>query len=192
MRGRPVSELAPGDLIAWETERFDWSPVCVPMRVVSVREVPEADRVPRDRASRRPPYYLEITDLRDGKVNDHYRVDGNTSFVVLGAHHPLCVDCGQVWPCKDELIDKQVERNRAQLDAQCAVCHKSGGYRMADVRVETPDGVAVQRFHTRKGTPCRTAYLRAVAKDPEALAAVRREDAVYAVPQKTPKPARRR
>lgn len=84
-----------------------------------------------------------------------------------------------MWPCKDELIDQQVARERNRLNTSCVVCYRAGGWRMAEVRVETPDGVAVQKYHTRKGTPCRTAYLRAVANDPVALAAVRQDDATY-------------
>jgi hypothetical protein len=86
-----------------------------------------------------------------------------------------------VWPCRHARNDRTARANAEALDDSCVVCKRPcGGARQATVHKEVRPGVFVTaKYHTRKGSPCRAAYLREVAADRIALAAIRREDAVY-------------
>lgn len=173
---REVETLLPGRLIAWPIDNIDRHDIAVPKRVVEVREVPEVDRSDEDRQIVRSPHYLRITDP-DGRNEEHYKVPGNHwGFEPLGEHYGICAACGQINPCRDQLIDKAVELQRHALDNRCCVCHKVLGWRIGELLVQTPDGPVVQRFHTVKGSKCRRAFTLAAARDPEALDRLRAED----------------
>lgn len=176
MRRRHVETLSPGDVIAWPIDRLDHHDISVPKRVVEVREVPEVDRTDADRLHARPPHYLTITGL-DGGEREHYEVAGNDwGFTVMGEHFGICATCGQINPCRDQLIDRAVKMQQYAMENKCCVCHKPLGWRIGELLVDTPEGQVVQRYHTVKGSKCRRAYTLAAARDPEALERLRAED----------------
>lgn len=177
-----VNKLVPGQLIAWEDEKIGPYAVRVPMRVVDVRLKPEIDRTEQELLyPKYPPHYLQIEDPRTGK-RCHYTIPGLwTGFEVIADHHPVCSSCGALWPCREHVLDNYVRDESRRLGRSCVVCGKDDGWRIADVKSDTPDGVVVERFHTRKGTKCRTAYLKAIEGDEGALTRLRKEDLAYAV-----------
>src|SRR5207302_8642360 len=173
-------ELRPGQLLSWEVERIGVHSVHAVMRVVDVRPVPDTDLGDGDRGDQhRPPHYLQVIDPATGK-RSHYRCRPSARVLLLETHHPKCAECGGLWPCRDNLIEIHLAQAAQRMDRECVVCHRADGWRVAEVRTETPDGVAVARYHTRKGSRCRAEYIRAVSGDLVALAALRREDAQYA------------
>lgn len=184
-----VGDLPPGALVAWNAEQIGPFTIQKPMRVIDVRVVPEIDRTEEDQPPatslptfRKLPYYLQIEDLATGERH-HYRIRGGyqRGFEVLPEHYAVCTSCGGLWPCRENIIGIHVRAEAQRLGRACVVCGKDDGWRIAEVRVDTPDRVAVQRFHTRKGTPCRTAYLKAIDGDEAALTRLKNEDLMYAV-----------
>lgn len=131
-----------------------------------------------------PPTVLELAPLDGGRQHLHlaYRAAQSGHRVkVLEEHYPKCSSCGDMWPCRHVSNERVVQESRWAMDAACAHCGKSvSGSREGQIRTETPDGVVTTKYHTRKGSPCRRAYLAAVEGDPIALSALRREDASYA------------
>jgi len=175
MKSAAVEDLQPGTAISWCIRRISYAEICVPKLVVEVRPVPEVDWTNDERSAPLKPSYLTITDL-NGRGEAHYHVTGKHRFGLLGEHYNVCAKCGQLTPCEEQVLDSETLMHRLAMDEQCCVCQKRLGWRRAEVTVQTPDGPAVQRYHTVKGTRCRRAYTLAIARDPEALARLRAED----------------
>ena len=170
-----VHRLRSCDLIGWEVEKIGSHSVCVPMIVVDVRQIPDIDRDDSGHT-----HYLQLSDPVTG-ARTHYSVNRWVMVRVIPEHHPVCSSCGGLWPCRENLIGIHVRNEADKLNRACVVCGKEDGWRIATVKVETPDGVMETRYHTRKGSPCRTAYLKAIEGDDAALTALRQEDVEYSV-----------
>lgn len=100
---------------------------------------------------------------------------------VIGEHHAVCSVCSQLWPCAHHRQDTEARAYAHRLAAACEVCGRSDGWRWATLRRELGNGeVSEERFHTRKGSQCRRAYLRLITGDDRALEDLRREDAISA------------
>lgn len=72
-----------------------------------------------------------IGDVSDGELKLY--VDGapHTSTYseyqtveVINAHHPVCGDCGEMWPCRDDRRRAEADRFAHRLDDMCAHCGK--------------------------------------------------------------------
>ena len=161
-------DAQPGQLIAWTTERIGNYDLARAFLVVAVTRA--------DNGSDR----LEMQDAVTGQQVRTDPCTGRIGVQVLSEHYPTCSQCGCLWPCRDALIESATREAAEDLNDCCVVCGSRWGDRMAEVRTETPDGVVVSRYHTRKGSACRRAYLKVVADDPIALEELRREDKGWA------------
>lgn len=173
----PYKTIYPGDmrcgqLVGFAIERIGLYDVHRAFRIL------RNDRWIRD--GRLAGYVMDLEDAVTCKVLMNRQFGVSEQGRLLTEHFPRCAQCGGLWPCRDELIDAEARAAAEALNARCVVCGDRWGTRMAEVKTETPDGVAVQRYHTRKGSTCRRAYLKVVANDPIALAELQREDAGWA------------
>ncbi|MGH2896999.1 MAG: hypothetical protein ACRDPM_27550 [Solirubrobacteraceae bacterium] len=74
-------------------------------------------------------------------------------------------------------MDQAAAAYAHQLNDACVACGMTDGVRWGTVRRELGNGeVSEERYHTRKGSPCRRAYLRLIAGDERALTALRLDD----------------
>lgn len=169
-RTSQAKDLQPGDLIALDFEHIGIRTIRKALIVVDVQPTPEID-APDDRG-----YVYLHAQPTSGTATKHYRLPAAHRVTLLAEHHPVCAHCGGLWPCRPAAIDETADSETRHVAMACVVCGKTGGDRWAEIRVETPEGVTTARYHTRKGSPCRKAYLRAAAKDPEALERLRAED----------------
>lgn len=186
-----LHELRPGQLVAVPRDHrrpFEGDDAWI---VVSIRARDEvdwdegvADWFHASWGTPQPPMVLELAPLDGGRQHRHLAYQASQSghrVKVLDEHYPKCSGCGDMWPCRHVSNERVVEESRLAMDNACAHCGNSvNGAREGQVRTETPSGVVTAKYHTRKGSPCRRAYLAAVAGDPIAVAALEREDATYA------------
>lgn len=106
----------------------------------------------------------------------HVLVDGNrysttilrhgVSVVAIPPHHPVCADCGEVWPCRDERTAVAAQRLTATLDDMCAHCGQPIGGAWSTT---VSDGLTRKRFHEAKkyrhdGVRCVDAAAKAAAE----------------------------
>lgn len=92
-------------------------------------------------------------------------VDGRHFYERLEQHHPVCVQCGEPWPCREQRIDAAATRFARELEDVCNHC----GQRIGSAWSATfYDGTTLHRYHQAKkyranGVACRDAY--AAARD---------------------------
>lgn len=186
-----LHKLEPGQLVAIPRDHrrpFEGDDAWI---VVSVTERAEVDwdegvaeQMTGMGGTPQPPMVLELAPLDGGRKHLHLAYSATQSghrVKVLDEHYPKCSNCGGLWPCREVSAADTAERYRWAMDDACAHCGRGvSGSREGQIRTETPDGVVTTKYHTRKGSPCRRAYLAAVEGDPIALTALRREDAMYA------------
>jgi hypothetical protein len=121
---REWRDLLPGDLVVFE--RKVW-------RVREVRPVPVVDWDDHDREGYRTlnrdkageedwryrPLYLILLPAAGGKRR-HVKVRPYANFglmtYVLHPHYPVCVDCGEPWPCPEIGITREVRRQSAEVE----------------------------------------------------------------------------
>ncbi len=120
-----VADLEPGDLIAWEGRAI---------RVVNVYPVEpvdwHADEKPGEHGTdERPPCRIHLDDgSRKGfHLRIGFRPRRQRTVERLKPHHQACADCGLLWPCPDELIDRQVRQAARDLERLCQHCGKGDG-----------------------------------------------------------------
>jgi hypothetical protein len=126
-----VADLNPGDLVNWENRA---------LRVVSVREVPPVDWQPDEQpgqqrafgaliSDERPPAVLHLDDgtAKGLHLRIGFRPKWRRNVQRLKQHHPVCGDCGQLWPCNDERIDREVAVAVQEMQRLCQHCGKTGG-----------------------------------------------------------------
>lgn len=96
-----------------------------------------------------------------------YRAEyGPHAFVeVVDPHHPVCGECGELWPCRDRRMSVKAARLTQALDNVCAHCGKALGGSNYD---SFNDGLTTRRYHTAKshrkdGTRCVDALAAAQA-----------------------------
>lgn len=189
-----VEHLKPGDLIAIPASQQDRYGAAERWLVESVRvldrsEWSEEDTVRFDQAMQgghtvdligpSVPTIVEVVPPDGQGEPAEYlfgcRVGGWT-VLLLADHHPVCAQCGELWPCRHVYAAREARRFARRMQETCVCCGKQVGSRYARLVSQTPDGPAVSLYCTRKGTRCRREYIRAVGSDPEALAALRAED----------------
>jgi hypothetical protein len=78
---------------------------------------------------------------------------------VLGTHHEVCGDCGEIWPCRDKRIDYEAQELAHKLADVCDWCGKPIGSAWS---VHFFDGQKPARYHQAKkyranGKLCRVA-----------------------------------
>jgi hypothetical protein len=114
--------------------------------------------------------YLQQYRLKIMHEGRPYEIEarGSTYVEVVPPHHPVCGDCGEVWPCREERMDRAARRFAHELDNVCAHCGRPlGGAWFTSFH----DGVTVRRYHTAKkyranGVRCVDALEAARAADP--------------------------
>lgn len=92
----------------------------------------------------------------------------NESVTVLAEHHERCGGCGELWPCRDDRMERAAERLTRELDDMCAHCGKPIGSAWME---SFNDGVTSRRYHTAlkyraNGKTCRAALAEARASLP--------------------------
>jgi hypothetical protein len=182
--------LLPGDLVVFERKV---------QRVREVRPVPvidwdEDDREAyktwnRDKAGeedwRFRPVYLLVVPVRGGKSR-HLKVRPSAGLhrgaYVLHPHYPVCVDCGEPWPCPEIGINREVKEQSAEVERLsrvmpgcCWNCGKPVTSRQKSIAFEGENlllpGAPSVVFHMRGGSPyCSSAAVsyekKWVAADP--------------------------
>lgn len=119
-----VTDLKPGDLMVWEGRALP---------VVSVREVPAVDWGPDEQPTpgteQRPPAVVHLNDgtRRGIHLRIGFRSKWRSTVERVKPHHPVCADCGGLWPCLDERIDRAVAVAAREMDRLCQHCGKAGG-----------------------------------------------------------------
>lgn len=146
-------------------------------RVIEVRPVPEIDYDDHDReivaAGDRfgavAPHYVIFVPARGGK-RKHYKIGGRVHWYVLDEHYPVCVECGEPYPCLHLDAERAGTQAAARLDKLASIlpgcCWACGepisarqeriSFAGANVWLPTaPDGPA---FHLRQA--CRSGAAR--------------------------------
>lgn len=121
------------------------------------------------------PEMYELRVLHAGKAWT-ITVRGNALVTVLPPHRPICAECGELWPCREERLECEARRFTEQLDDQCAHCGEPirGAWSESFF-----DGVTRRRYHTAKkyrgpdGRRCAAALAEAKAAPPAQPGAVR-------------------
>lgn len=88
------------------------------------------------------------------------------NFEVLGDRYPVCGDCGQLWPCQDEHLERIVQHAAVMAKNACARCGRRLASSAMSITVPgdgTPDGPGERLYCGRKG-PCRTEGERELAR----------------------------
>jgi len=93
-------------------------------------------------------------------------VSGYFICTVVQPHHPVCGDCGEMWPCRDQRTDAAAARMAMELDDVCAHCGKKIG---GAHHYSFNDGLTRRKYHLAKkyradGERCADAYARARAE----------------------------
>jgi hypothetical protein len=163
-------QLQPGQLVHWEP-RYDGHPrdKLDPGEIWTVVDRRTADDGATVVQFQRP----------NGK-REHRAITGPGVLLIgtVGEHHAVCCVCSQPWPCGHYRRDREADAYARRLNDACVVCGQTDGVRWGTVRRELGNGeVSEERYHTRKGSQCRRAYLRLIAGDERALTALRFDDA---------------
>lgn len=99
-----------------------------------------------------------------------FKVFADTRIEVLASHHPVCADCGEPWPCREQRLDTAARQFAYELDRSCAHCGNPLGSAWSETFY---DGVTHRHYHTAKkyrgpdGTPCREALAVARTTPPD-------------------------
>jgi hypothetical protein len=72
------------------------------------------------------------------------QVRGNVFVTSLAPHHPVCGECGQLWPCVDDRMDAAGRRLEWELADLCGHCGESIG---AAWSVSYHDGLTLRKYH---------------------------------------------
>lgn len=99
---------APGTLVALRREVW---------RVVETRDVPEIDREDGDTQDA---YYVILVPHRGGKRR-HVKARRRISWHVMDEHFPVCVECGEPYPCLHLDAKAAGERAGARLDKLASI-----------------------------------------------------------------------
>jgi hypothetical protein len=183
---KPWSELERGDLI--QSDRKLWS-------VVEVRPVPVIDWDERDRESyerwtrqRRNSQFVPLVSAMPASEEDwayrplyliaipagggkrhHTKICPYGSIRqgawVISPHHPVCKDCGELWPCREVEITQQVDREAAKLakleqilPGCCWACGEPVTHRQSVIRFDGDNlllpGADPAVFHLRRKGTC--------------------------------------
>lgn len=71
---------------------------------------------------------------------------GRLRVAAIPPHHQRCGECGQLWPCRDERMDREARRFARELDDICDHCGKPIG----SAWKATVGGTPPRRFHIAK------------------------------------------
>ena len=94
-------------------------------------------------------------------------VSGRFFFEVLSPHHPVCIECVEPWPCRENRQEAEAERFAHELDDLCDHCGERIGGKWSSTFF---DGVTRRRFHLAQkyrgpdGRRCRDALQAARAQ----------------------------
>jgi hypothetical protein len=169
---REWRDLQPGDLIVLRREVWAVREV----RLVPVIDWDEQDRDCYQRRSeggaseedwRYRPVYLVIVPAKGGKRR-HVKVRPWVNFglmtYALHPHYPVCVECGEPWPCPEIGITREVRKNSAEMERLASIlpgcCWSCGGpvtARQKSIAFEGENlllpGAPAPVFHLRTGKP---------------------------------------
>lgn len=193
-----VEEVQPGDLIAVPLSQQDrygsaerW--LVVSARVLDRHDWSEEDTTRHDEATQAgqmidligpsTPTILEVMPP-DGQGEPEELLFGcrlgGWTVHLLADHHPVCAQCGELWPCRHVHAAREARRFAGRMRMTCVCCGKQVASRYGQVVTQTPHGPVAALYCTRKGTRCRRAYIRAIGNDEKALAELRAEDVNWA------------
>jgi hypothetical protein len=158
---RLVRELQPGHVIAVgydpDEKRLHWQRFGTPpphLQIVAVTvernvEVVDSDQdnahlPPHVFVVPNPPHQLSI--LHEGQ-RWKVRRRALDSVNVVKLHHPLCGECGEMWPCREHRLDSEASHLLTALDRCCAHCGQPLG---AAFYESFNDGLTTRRYHTAK------------------------------------------
>lgn len=97
------------------------------------------------------------------------QVRGNATVTLIAHHHPVCGECGQLWPCVEDRMDDAGRRLQWELEDLCGHCGKSIGGAWS---VSFHDGLTRRKFHSAQkyrgpdGRKCRDALAALRASSP--------------------------
>jgi hypothetical protein len=168
-------QLQPGMLVIWER---------APYRVAEIREIPQdlwpapwtahwdrhfrfwfdgkQEQPAPDPATWRDRPVNVVLEPDGGGKRKHLASRASFEWPILPEHYAVCRSCGELPPCREELLEKHVDRQVAKSDrllsipaGACMGCGETIGSRQKEVafpganlwRLDLPEGTA--RFHAR-------------------------------------------
>ena len=165
-----VIEVRDVPVIDWdEHDREGYECHCLRQR--NPRFVPLAPEAPcsEEEWAHRPVYLIAVPAA--GGKRHHSKVRVYADFrgaYVISPHHPVCKDCGELWPCREVEIGLEVDKQAAKLTELekilpgcCWSCnepvtHKQGSIRFGGENLLLP-GADSPVFHLRRKGSCRSA-----------------------------------
>lgn len=125
--------------------------------VVEVREIHEIDFVDKDiewfdehPLAARTVHAVTFAGLGARAIRGRRYFD-----VVDAEHHPVCVSCGEYWPCRHQRGEQAVAAYQRRLSRMCAHCHQEVEHGQFAVSFSDPDNPGERvMFHGRKRNGC--------------------------------------